>query len=97
MRNFLEVLGSGILWVLTATQTEQIFKIISLVLSIVISLVILISKIVEWYKKANKDKKITKEEIKEIINGTKEDVKDLVDNIDTLVDAIQEEEENKHD
>ena len=97
MKNFFEIMGSGILWILTVTQTEQVFRIVSLVLSILISLVILISKIVEWYKKANQDGKITKDEVKILVDNVKEDLKDITENVEDLVDAINEQEkENKN-
>lgn len=53
---------------LTITQTDEIFRIISLVLTIISALVILAKNIYDWYVKANKDKKITADEVKELLN-----------------------------
>ena len=76
IRNFLEDIGCGGLCVLTATQTETVLRIANLIITIIISLLILISRIIDWWKKAKADGKITSDEIKEgieiITDGTKE-------------------------
>lgn len=78
----LEIGGNGLMYVLTATQTKEIFEIISLVLSILISILIIVSKIIKWYQDAKKDGKITSDEIKDgidiIIDGANE-VKDKIE------------------
>ena len=65
-KDILEIGGNGIMYFLSFEQTEKIFQIISLILTILISLVIFIEKIFTWYKKAKSDGKITKEEIEEL-------------------------------
>lgn len=76
IRNFLEDIGAGGLCVLTATQTEMVLRIANLVLAIIISLLILVSRIIDWVKKAKADGKITGDEIKEgigiIVDGAKD-------------------------
>lgn len=76
IRNFLEDLGCGGLCILTATQTEMILRISNLILTIIISLLILVSRIIDWYKKSKADGKITSDEVKEgieiITDGAKE-------------------------
>lgn len=76
IRNFLEDLGCGGLCILTATQTETILRISNLILTIIISLLILVSRIIDWYKKSKADGKITSDEVKEgieiITDGAKE-------------------------
>ena len=69
------------MYILTVAQTKEIFQIVSLVLSILISIVILIGKIVDWYHKAKADGKITKEEVKELVDTTKEDIEDIKEKI----------------
>lgn len=69
------------MYILTVAQTKEIFQIVSLVLSILISIVILIGKIVDWYHKAKADGKITKEEIEELVDTTKEDIEDIKEKI----------------
>ena len=78
-RDLFEISGNGAMYVLTATQTKEIFEIISLVLSILISCLILASKIVQWWKKAKADGKIDKEEIQEVIDIVGDGVKDIKD------------------
>lgn len=56
------------MYVLSFTQTKEVFEIISLILSILISVLILISNIIGWYKKASEDGKIDKEEIDELVD-----------------------------
>ena len=69
------------MYILTISQTKEIFQIISLVLSILISIVILIGKIIDWYNKAKADGKITTEEIQELVDNTKEDIEDIKEKI----------------
>ena len=66
---------------LTLTQTDEIFRIISLVLTIISALVVLAKNIYDWYIKAKKDGKIDSTEIKEgldIIENGIHDVKDKI-------------------
>lgn len=57
--------------VLTLTQTEHIFQIVQLILTIIAVIVSTGFTIYKWYKSAMKDGKITEEEI--------EDLKDKLD------------------
>ena len=82
IKDTFEYIGNGFMYVLTITQTKEIFQIISLVLSILISVLILLTKIFDWWKKAKSDGKITKEEIKELVDTTKEDVENIKNNFD---------------
>lgn len=95
IKSIFEICGNGLMYVFTVVQTKEIFQIISLVLSILISLIIIISKVIEWIKKANADGKITKEEINELTNNVKEDVNEIKENVDQIVDIIEEQEKEK--
>lgn len=81
-RDIFEVGGNGIMYVLTSTQTKEIFEIVSLSLSILISILIIVSKIVTWYKASKADGKITKEEIQEGVDIIVEGVDELKDKLD---------------
>lgn len=81
-RNIFEVVGNAFMYVLTATQTKEVFEIISLCLSIVISLLIITSKIIGWYKEAKKDGKITEDEVQDAIDIIKDGAEDIKDSID---------------
>lgn len=75
-----DFIAEGASVVLTASQTQTIFQIISLVLTIIATLFSIISRIVIWYRKAKADGKITKEELKEgaeIINDGINDINDI--------------------
>lgn len=66
---------------LTIAQTDEIFRIISLVLTIISAVVVLARNIYEWYLKAKKDGKIDADEGKELIDIVDDGVNDLKDNI----------------
>ena len=93
--NIFEIVGNAFMYVLTAVQTKEIFQIIGLVLSIIISLIIIIEKIINWYKKANEDGKISREEINEIKNNDKEDIEDIKANVDEIIEIVEIEEQEK--
>ena len=100
MRRLLEIGGNTSMYILTVMQTKEIFQIVSLVLSIIISIIIIVSKIVEWYKNAKEDGKISKEELKELKDNVKNDVDKLKTDASEIVEIleIQEKEEiiNNH-
>ena len=82
MKNNLNMgfLGSATSWICTIVQTNEIFQCVMLVLSILSTLFTLAYTIYKWYNKAKEDGKITKEEIKELADDiseivTKEDNK----------------------
>lgn len=91
----LEIGGNTGMYILTAIQTKEIFQIISLVLSILISIFIIVGKVIDWYKKAKADGKITKEEVKDLSNNVKEDVSSINENVDAIVEVIENEEKEK--
>lgn len=72
---------------LTLAQTDEVFKTISLVLTILSAVVVLARNIYEWYIKAKVDNKITSDEIKELIDIVGGGADNIVDKIDN----------NKHD
>ena len=92
IKSIFEICGNGLMYVFTVVQTKEIFQIISLCLSILISLIIIVSKVVEWFKKAKEDGKITKEELNELTNNVKEDVNDIKDNVEEIIEIIEEQE-----
>lgn len=67
---------------LTITQTDEIFRIISLVLTIISAIVVLAKNIYDWYVKASKDKKLTTDEVKELLNIIEDSVDDIGNKID---------------
>lgn len=82
LRNLFEDLGCGSLCILTATQTETVLRIANLVLAIIISLLVLVSRIIDWYKKATADGKITKDEVEELIDIGKDGAKEIKEHIE---------------
>ena len=94
-RSILELVGNGSMYILTFTQTREVFEIVSLVLSILISLLILVGHIVAWFKKANADGKIDADEINELVDNTKTDIEKLKEEADEIVEVV--EAHNKED
>ena len=94
-RNILEIIGNGVMYALSVSQTKEIFEIVSLILSIAISVLILISHIITWVKKANADGKITEEEIEELVSTTKEDIEKLKEQADEIVEISEIENKEK--
>ena len=66
MKRFLEIFGNGTQYILTVAQTNEIFQLVELIISILTTLFILGINIYAWYKKAKKDGKIDEEEIEEL-------------------------------
>ena len=82
IKDIFQISGNALMYVLTATQTKEIFEYISLGLSILISILIIVGKIIDWHKKAKADGKIDEDEIKEVIDIIKDGTEDIKDHID---------------
>ena len=82
IKDIFQISGNALMYVLTATQTKEIFEYISLGLSIFISILIIVGKIIDWHKKATADGKIDEDEIKEVIDIIKDGTEDIKDHID---------------
>ena len=82
IKHFLEDIGCGGLGILTVLQTEQILRIANLILAIIISLLVLVSRIVEWWKKAKADGKIDADEVKEGVKIIEDGAKEIKEHID---------------
>lgn len=76
MKEGVAIGGNVFTYVLTIVQTNEIFQIISLVLSIITSLIIIAYRLYVWYKAAKADGKITKDELEDaakiVVDGAKE-------------------------
>lgn len=68
--------GSNIIaMIFTAVQPDEILQYVSLGLTIIATLFSIGFTIYNWYSKASKDGKITKEEVDELVNDLKDDIK----------------------
>lgn len=63
--------GSILSWVLTITQTNEIFALIQIIASTIVSIITIGYILYKWYKKATEDGKITKDEVEELGNELK--------------------------
>lgn len=77
MKSFYEYTANAFQYILTVSQTKEIFQIISLCLSIITTLVIMGSRVYNWFKKANADGKLTKEEVEELHNILTESIAEI--------------------
>ena len=78
--------GTALSAVGTGLQTSEVLQIISLVLTIIGSLITITMAIINWWKKAKADGKITSDEIQEGI--------DIIQNgLDDLKDKTKEDKE----
>lgn len=75
-------LGIGFSTVLTIAQTNEVFKTISLILTILATLVVLARNIYNWYIDAKEDGKIDKDEVKDLIDIVDKGVTDIKDTVD---------------
>jgi hypothetical protein len=84
--NLVSWVGSTFGVVFTAIQTNEVFQIISLVLTILSILVSLAFTIFKWYKSAKEDGEITPDEIKEILEEGGETANQIIDVINDYND-----------
>ena len=76
-KEFLDWIGCGIATVFTAVQTQELFQIISLILTCIATLTTIGYNIYKWYKNAMKDGKLDKNEIEEGIDIIEQGAKDI--------------------
>lgn len=74
-------IGTGVSAVGTGLQTNQILQTISLVLTILGSLITIGMALLNWWRNAKKDGKITEDEIKEGLDIINDGAKDLGDKL----------------
>lgn len=77
-------------YIATIFQADLLFKWIQIGLAIIMTLVGIAYKVWKWYKEANEDGVITKEELHQLHEETKDDVSNLVDNTVDLIEDINE-------
>lgn len=91
MNNNHEWLGTGISAILTIVQTNEVFQIISLVLTIITTLLTFIFTIYKWIKLSKEDGKIDEDEIKQGI----EIVEDFKESLDKISEEFNDKDDKK--
>jgi len=76
----IDLIGLAATWTLTATQLNEVFQLVQLILSCIATLIIIVFTIWKWYKGTTADGKITADEIQDGIDVIKDGV-DQIDNI----------------
>ena len=87
IKHFFEDLGNGLMYLCSMAQVEQALRIASFVLSILISVLIIISRVIDWWKKAKADGKITKDEIDELGHIVSDGIKDIKEQVDSAQES----------
>lgn len=75
----------------TGLQTNEVLQTISLVLTIVGAIITIVMALLNWWKNAKKDGKITKDEIGEAVDI----IKDGADGIKDAINKNEDKEEKK--
>ena len=78
-QNIIDTIALIIGTTFTLTQTSEVLRIISFIMTSLSALLILISKVIDWYHKAKKDGKITADEVKELVDTVKDNIDDIND------------------
>ncbi len=68
IKKIIESITNGSMYLLTLAQTNEVFQLVELILSITMTLFIIGVNIWSWWKKAKKDGKIDEEELEELKN-----------------------------
>ena len=87
LKHLFEDLGNGIMYLCSMAQVEQALRIASFVLSIIISVLIIVSRVIDWWKKAKADGKITKDEIDELGHIVGDGIKDIKEQVDSAQES----------
>ena len=74
-----ETFGVTLSAVGTATQTDPLLQNISLILTIVGAVIAIVSSLINIYQKVKKNDKITSEDIKQVLDTTDKQIKDIKD------------------
>ena len=90
MNNNLDIATTTFSGLLTALQTDEVFKWIGFILTLLSALVGIAYRIWHWYKDAKEDGKITADEVKKLGEIVKSGT-------DEVIDIITTKEDNKHE
>jgi len=91
-KNLFAVIGTSLGVIGTSIQTEDVLRIVSLIITIIGCLITwIVIPILNWYNKAKEDGKINKEEVKELTDILDEGSK----KIEEQVQSQRKEEENE--
>ena len=82
IKDFFQIGGNGLQYLISLTQVETWARIVGLVLSVIISVLIIVDKLRTWWKNAKADGKIDDDEIKEGIEIIQDGAKEIKDHID---------------
>ena len=90
MNNNLDIATTTFSGLLTALQTDEVFRWIGFILTLLSALLGIIYRIWHWYKESKEDGKITADEVKKVGEIVKSGT-------DEVIDIITTNEANKHE
>ena len=90
MHENLDIATTTLSGLLTALQTDEVFKWVGFILTLLSALVGIAYRIWHWYKDAKEDGKITADEVKKLGVIVK-------DGTDEVIDIITTKEDDKHE
>ena len=64
----------------TSMQTNEVLQMVSLILTIIGTIITIAMALLNWYKQAKKDGKITKDEIKDAVDIISDGIEDIKSN-----------------
>ena len=81
-KQIVEYASCGVGAVMTVVQTNQVFQLVSLILTCIATAVAIGFTIYKWYKAAKADGKIDKEEVEELVDIVKDGTEKIIDKVE---------------
>ena len=95
MNKVISLVSNAFVYVLAIAETEQLLRIVELCLAILATIISIVFSILAWYKKAMKDGKIDKEEVKEVVDIVSDGVSNVKEQVKDVREEIKEYKQNK--
>lgn len=96
MKDKANFIASSVSWFCTLAQTNEVFQLAMLILSIISTIITIANVFIKWYNKAKEDGKITSEELQELGKQLAEEGQNTAKLLKENKEKT-EKEQNKHD
>jgi len=81
-KQIIEYASCGVGAIMTVVQTNQVFQLISLILTCIATAVAIGFTIYKWYKAAKADGKIDSKEVEDLVDIVKDGTKEIIDKVE---------------
>ena len=81
-KQIIEYASCGVGAIMTVVQTNQIFQLVSLILTCIATAVAIGFTIYKWYKAAKADGKIDSKEVEELVDIVKDGTEKIIDKVE---------------